>query len=85
MGAPLGNQNARKRHWSDAIQRAVEEEDPLLKRRRIDALADRLIEKAMEGDVAAMREIGDRLDGKPAQSVQLGGDSENPLRLHIEK
>ncbi len=26
----------------------------------------------MEGDVAAMKEIGDRLDGKPARGVDLG-------------
>jgi hypothetical protein len=28
-----------------------------------------LIEKAEEGDLAAIREIGDRLDGKPAQMI----------------
>ncbi len=36
-------------------------------------VADRLIEKAIEGDVSAIREIADRIDGKVPQAI--GGDS----------
>ncbi len=32
-------------------------------------LAERLFAEAMAGDVVAIKEIGDRLDGKPAQAV----------------
>jgi hypothetical protein len=33
----------------------------------------------MAGDNWAIKEIADRLDGKPAQSMQLSNDPENPL------
>jgi hypothetical protein len=36
-----------------------------------------LFDKALDGDVAAMREIADRLDGKVPQGL-IGGDDEDP-------
>jgi len=70
--------------WRDAIQRAV-------KRRlqgksgpqALDQLADRLVEAGLEGDVSAMKEIGDRLDGKPVQGVAHDPES-GPIRMVIE-
>jgi hypothetical protein len=41
-------------------------------------LADKLVERALDGDMAAIREIGDRLDGRPAQALHHGSDSETP-------
>jgi len=38
-----------------------------------------LIAKALEGDIAAIKEIGDRLEGKPAQVIS--GDADNPLTV----
>ncbi len=35
----------------------------------VDELADALIAAAREKDVSALREIGDRLDGKPLQAI----------------
>lgn len=36
----------------------------------------------MEGTPASMKEVGDRLDGKPAQAV-IGGDEDDPaLNVH---
>lgn len=54
--------------WRDAIAIAVNErtKDGGKKLRR---LADALVEQALAGDVAALKEIGDRLDGKPAQAI----------------
>lgn len=69
--------------WHHAIMRAVkrpttEELDETAP--RLELLADQLVLKGMAGDVAAMREIGDRLDGKPAQSIGLGqADDLKPL------
>jgi hypothetical protein len=37
-------------------------------------LAERMIEKAEAGDLSAMREITDRVEGKPGQAVILGGE-----------
>lgn len=66
QGAPIGNKNATKnRPWAEAINRALLAEDG----KKLRALAEKLIEKALEGDVAALKEIGDRADGKPAQAL----------------
>ena len=82
MGAPLGNTNGQKgREWRQAIRRALAHkygsyDEGLL------ALAGKLIESAETGDMAALREIGDREDGKPAQSI--GGDPEGaPVAMSV--
>ena len=41
-------------------------------------LARKLVDRAMEGDVAALREIGDRLDGRPSQELTLQREA-NPF------
>ncbi len=46
-------------------------------------MAGRLVEKALAGDVTALKEIGDRLDGKPAQAVELGGKDGEDLSFTI--
>ena len=78
-GAPLGNTNGRKenRLWAETIRRAVAQNDA----QRLRALAEKLIAVAETGDVAALRELGDRLDGKPAQQVQIQGDADAPLKI----
>ena len=82
-GAPLGNQNARKenRLWGETIRRAVAQNDAV----KLRGIADKLVELALAGDVAAMREMGDRLDGKPAQQVALTGADDGPLVVEILK
>lgn len=80
MGAPLGNQNARKRHWTEAITAAVQKEiDPATGRRKLHAIADKLIEMAEAGEIQAMKEIGDRLDGKAVQALEHSGPGGEPL------
>jgi hypothetical protein len=64
-GAQPGNQNAAKQKvWSDALRKAIVQGDHLSK------LADALILKALEGDVSAMKELGDRLEGKVTQQIE---------------
>ena len=48
---------------------------------KLRAVADALVKKAMEGDVAAIREIGDRLDGKVPQALEHTGDEGGPISL----
>jgi len=80
-GAPKGNKNAAttKRPWAEAIARALELHRPVDQRVHLDALAKSLVAEAMSGDISALREIGDRLDGKPKQQMELSQDPENPL------
>jgi hypothetical protein len=63
MGRPIGSVN-REKPFNDAL-RITLRSDPLRLRR----IADKLAEKAEEGDLAAIRELADRLDGKPAQVI----------------
>lgn len=44
-------------------------------------IAKKLLELAGNGEGWAIREIADRLDGKPAQAMQLTGDPDNPLEI----
>lgn len=84
MGAPVGNQNAAKaKVWHAAIMRALERRQPADQRiKAIDELADKLIELVATGDLAALKEFGDRLDGKPAQTI--GGDPDAPVHVVSE-
>lgn len=79
-GAPKGNSNARKgTMWRDAIHKALTQDRSALER-----LAKRLISMAEEGDMTAMKEIGDRLDGKPMQSHEVGGPDGGSIPTLIE-
>ena len=79
MGAPVGNRNASKiKVWEDAIRRAILADDG----KRLRQIAEKLLDKAAEGDVTAMKEIGDRLDGKSMQPVGLGQDPDaDPVQI----
>ncbi len=69
-GAPLGNKNGCKdnRAWSEEIRKAATQ------RKRLRQLAEALLDKAEQGDVAALKEFGDRFDGKVAQQIVGGGE-----------
>lgn len=70
MGAPKGNNNNKKNlYWSEALRKHITQNPKDL----ADA-AQALFLKAKEGDVAAIREIGDRLEGKAVQRVEGSGD-----------
>ena len=65
-GAPKGNTNASKtKLWGDTIRHAIVQADA----EKLRKLADKLIENALSGDMQALKEIGDRLDGKSVQSI----------------
>lgn len=55
--------------WREALRKAV------LKRveneQRLDRIAEKVVAAAEEGELAAAKEIGDRLDGKAAQSLTV--------------
>lgn len=81
MGAPVGNTNAAKaRIWTEAIKRAISRRYNGDLSHGLDKLADDFIAAVATGDLASFKELGDRLEGKPAQAVTLGGDEDNPLQ-----
>lgn len=76
-GNPGGR--AKERAWAETIRIAVNEAYENGDKKKLRALADKLVQKALDGDMAAMKEIGDRLDGKPAQSTHITGEVESPM------
>jgi hypothetical protein len=74
-GAPLGNQNARKaKRWENAIKRALGKMGNDNLSAGLDRLADKVVTMALEGDPWAITEIGNRIDGKPRQQVEINGE-----------
>ena len=53
---------------------------------RLDAteLADKLIAKANEGDIQAMKYIYDRIDGRPRESVDIDSRSDVNMNMVVE-
>jgi hypothetical protein len=79
-GAPLGNKNSSKdnRMWASSIKRhAVQNPE------KMGRIVNKLFEKAEDGDLAAMREIGDRIDGKSVATTELSGIDGSDLPLGI--
>ena len=78
-GAPEGNQNSSKsnRLWAETIRRAVVQSDP----DRLRSIAEKLLDMAASGDIQAMKELGDRLDGKPKQQTEVTGADGGPLQI----
>ena len=84
MGAPSGNQNAKSaKEWQQALRRAMAHKAEGDFRNTLAQIAAVVVEKALAGDKDAWREIADREDGKPAQSVTVGGDAENPVLAEV--
>ena len=61
MGRPIGSLN-RQRPFNQALLIELRSNPVALRR-----IAAKLIERAEEGELVAIREIADRLDGKPTQ------------------
>jgi hypothetical protein len=63
MGRPIGSLN-REKPFNQALLMTLRSNPVALRR-----IAAKLVEKAEEGELAAIREIADRLDGKPIQML----------------
>lgn len=80
MSVP-GNQNAYKnKPWADALKRAMARYEGG-KENALNLIADQTVKLAVSGEQWAIKEIGDRTDGKAAQSVTVSGDEDNPLQV----
>ena len=86
-GAPIGNTNAIKnRPWRQAIERALAKRSRVDQVEALDALAEKFLSVVESGDVSAIREFGDRLDGKPAQVIAgPGEDGQHTVLTRIEE
>jgi hypothetical protein len=71
-----GNQAAKDRSspkpWADALRLAISEAHAA-GGTKLRALAERTVNEGLAGNMAAIKEIGDRLDGRAAQPI-VGSD-----------
>lgn len=81
-GNPSGKKRTDDEAWGRAIRRAVNSKTPEGKA-KLKALADVLVDEAMGGNMVALKEIGDRLDGKPAQAISA--DVTGGLTINVVK
>lgn len=67
MAAAEGNEysSINNRLWANTLRRAIVQGDG----ERLRRIAERLLDKAEEGDLGAIKELGDRIDGKAAQAI----------------
>jgi hypothetical protein len=76
-GAPIGNKNAQKgRIWNDALRKAIAQDDG----RRLRASIEQLLNLASNGEPWAIKELADRLDGRPKQTNVLETTNEPELK-----
>ena len=78
-GNPAGG--AKVKRFYAALDRAIIQEDS----KRLRKAAEKLLTEAANGESWAIQMLADRLDGKPAQQVQLSGDAEQPIVQRIEQ
>ncbi|MBK8200754.1 MAG: hypothetical protein IPK75_20650 [Acidobacteria bacterium] len=80
-GRPIGSV---EKMFSDAVrvlvcQRGGDGE------KRITVIANRLVSLAEEGNIVAIQEVANRLDGKPPQQVAVTGEDGGPLQIEIRQ
>ena len=86
-GAQPGNKNSAKKRlpWSQALKRSLTRlaakngEDSPNYRRGLDKVADAVVKDAVDGNKDAWMELGNRLEGKPGQTVILEGNPDKPV------
>ncbi len=85
-GNPQGGR--KDKVFADAVRTAIneyaEEKDPSGKKQKnIRVLARKLVKMATKGDMAAMREIADRLDGKSVAVTEHAGPDGKDLNFVV--
>ena len=88
-GAQPGNKNSAKKRlpWSQSLKRSLTRlaaengEDSPNYRKGLDKVADAVVRDAVDGNKDAWMELGNRLEGKPGQTVELVGDADRPIPI----
>ena len=67
----------------EALTRAVLDDvgAPMPPKTKLDAIVAGHLAKALEGDVPAIKEVYDRLEGKVPQGIVGGDEGDNPISL----
>jgi hypothetical protein len=79
-GGQPGNQNARKgKLFYDALRIALVQED----KKKLRTITEKLVKSAENGEPWAIKEVMDRIDGKPVNTTELSGTDNTPLKLVV--
>jgi len=79
-GAPVGNNNNKRgKLFYDSLRVALVQED----RKTLRKITDTLVKAAMDGEPWAVKEVMDRIDGKPVNTTELSGTDNTPLKLVV--
>lgn len=73
--------------WSDALRRAVNrygKDGTGKKTKYLDIMANKTVKEGAGGNMAAVAEVGNRLDGKPVAAVEMSGGFDGVIEIiHI--
>ena len=76
-GAPEGNDNARKgKLFYDQLRKVLVQNDQL----KLRQVSEKLVSAAIEGEPWAVKEIMDRMDGKPVAIQEIQGPDGSQLK-----
>ena len=84
-GEVIAQSNTKRRVMTDALMLALNREvtDAAINdgkpTKKLSIIADKLVDKARDGDTQAIKEVFDRTEGKAAQALLLQGDEDNPV------
>ncbi len=87
-GAPKGNQNARRaKELRDSLRYVLDnfENSAVKKGQALREIGRKLVEMGLDGNLAAIKEIGDRIDGKPAQTTIIEDDNRDIEDFSIDE
>ena len=65
-------------HELAAIGQKIDGSDPAIKK-GMRAIVGPQVQAALDGNIAAFKEIADRIDGKPAQAITMDGELSIPM------
>ena len=76
-----GNTHSSKinRLAADTLRRVLIQEEAI----RLRNVTEALVAKAESGDVSAIKEVFDRMDGKVVQENKISGDADAPLLIQV--
>jgi len=66
--AMKGNQNARKKPFTEQMKRHL-----LANPKKLEKIIEKMVDEAVEGNLAAAKEIMDRVEGKAVQATEISG------------
>lgn len=55
------------------------------KTKKLNLVASKLVDLAVNGDIQAIKEINDRVDGKVSQAHEIGGADGGPIQVIVKQ